>query len=84
MSYQNSKLFTNEQKDMRMVIKAVIARQEASGWPVRPYLIACVNFDIDFIESYDSRIAEENKGAEIESMSFWENIQASVDQQKSL
>ena len=79
MSYSNSKLFTNEQKDMRMVVKGIISTMEARGWPVKPYLHACVAFDVDFIESYDAKISKMNEGAEIETMLFWENIQANVE-----
>lgn len=83
MSYQDSKLFTEDQKDLRMAVKGVIARQESAGRPIKPYLTACVNFDIEFIESYDSRIAEMNKNAEgYLTMLFWENISSTVNQYK--
>jgi hypothetical protein len=81
MSYENSKLFTESQKDMRMVVLSIVARQESAGWPIKQYLRACINFDIDFIESYDAKIAEENKAAEIKTQLFWENIRSAVEEQ---
>ena len=79
MSYQNSKSFTSDQKDMRMVVKSIVARQEAKGWPVKPYLTACVNFDVDFIAQYDSKIQAANEGAETKTQLFWENIRSNVE-----
>ncbi len=82
MSYEKSKLFTEEQKDMRMVIKGVVAMQESKNWPVKPYLKACVNFDVDFIESYDAKIIKSNEGARIQTQTFWENIQSNAEQHR--
>ena len=80
MSYEKSKSFTEEQKDYRIIVKRIIALQENKGWPIKPYLKACVNFDADFIESYDEKVRQENKGACIWTQTFWENIRSNVEQ----